>query len=78
MIKTTVMKRRHCQLIRLPRAAALPRGVTRVEVRVVGRTRVLVPIEDSWEEWFKSLGDDVDFPTERDQSPLPPRKIPNR
>lgn len=69
MIKTTVMKRRHCQLIRLPRAAALPRGVTRVEVRVVGRTRVLVPIEDSWGEWCRRRGADAGFPTERDQPP---------
>ena len=54
------------QAVRLPADARVPDGVKQVNVRVVGKDRVLSPVDSSWDSFF--LSDDRvsdDFMEER-------------
>ncbi|MCO8168278.1 antitoxin [Pseudomonas sp. 21LCFQ02] len=55
------------QAVRLPKAAALPDDVKRVDVIVIGRTRILTPAGESWDSWFDGEGVTADFMTDREQ-----------
>jgi len=55
------------QAIRLPKAAALPADVKRVDITVLGRTRIITPVGESWDSWFDDEGVTDDFMTQRDQ-----------
>lgn len=55
------------QAVRLPKAAALPDDVKRVDVIVIGRTRILTPAGESWDSWFDDEGVTADFMTDREQ-----------
>jgi antitoxin VapB len=41
--------------------------VKRVDVVVVGRTRILTPAGESWDSWFDGEGVSPDFMTAREQ-----------
>lgn len=54
------------QAVRLPADTRFPDGVKKVNVRVVGRDRVLSPVENTWDSFFLSgQGVSEDFMTER-------------
>jgi len=53
--------------VRLPKSVALPEDVTRVEVIVIGRTRILIPAGEVWSDWFNGPGVSDDFMVERAQ-----------
>ncbi|MCO8165452.1 antitoxin [Pseudomonas sp. 21LCFQ010] len=55
------------QAVRLPKAAAFPDDVKRVDVIVMGRTRILTPAGESWDSWFDGEGVTADFMTDREQ-----------
>jgi len=55
------------QAVRLPKAAALPDDVKRVDVVAVGRARIITPAGESWDSWFDAEGVTADFMTEREQ-----------
>jgi antitoxin VapB len=56
------------QAVRLPKTVAFPPEVKRVEVSVVGDTRVLTPVYGSLAEWAaRRRCVDPDFLAERDQ-----------
>ncbi|MDI2145054.1 antitoxin [Pseudomonas sp. ITA] len=55
------------QAVRLPKAAALPDDVKRVDVIAIGRTRILTPAGESWDSWFDGDGVTADFMTDREQ-----------
>ena len=55
------------QAVRLPKAAALPDDVKRVDVIAIGRTRILTPAGESWDSWFDSEGVTADFMADREQ-----------
>lgn len=55
------------QAVRLPKAAALPDDVKRVDVIAIGRTRILTPSGESWDSWFDGEGVTADFMTDREQ-----------
>ena len=67
MEKASVFNSKKSQAVRLPKSVALPEDVKRVEVVVIGKTRIITPEGTSWEEWFD--GDSVtdDFMSKRDQ-----------
>jgi len=68
MVISTVFANNRTQAVRLPKAVALPDDVKQVEIRVVGRGRLITPTGSSWAGWFDSLepfGDD--FLTDRHQ-----------
>ena len=48
----TVFENNRTQAVRLPADTRFPVGVKRVVVRVVGRERVLCPVENSWDSFF--------------------------
>ncbi|MCL2788924.1 MAG: antitoxin [Micrococcales bacterium] len=55
------------QAVRLPKAVAFPDSVREVEVKVVGRARVITPAGGGWEEWFAKHEPVDDFLLDRDQ-----------
>jgi len=65
MERAAVFMSNRSQAVRLPKSVALPEGVTRVNVVVVGRTRILIPVGEVWSSWFDEPGLSSDF--DRDQ-----------
>lgn len=50
------------QAVRLPAEARFPDHVKKVEIRVVGNTRILTPAGSGWESFFASLSWEDDEP----------------
>lgn len=67
MIRTPVFLNNGTQAVRLPKAVALDNDVREVTVTAVGRARVIVPVGESWDSWFRGTGVTPDFMTDRDQ-----------
>jgi len=65
MEQAAVFMSNRSQAVRLPKSVALPSDVTRVHVVVIGRTRVLIPVGETWSSWFDEPAASSDF--ERDQ-----------
>lgn len=61
MTQATIFKSNQTQALRLPKAVAFPDNVKKVEVVVLGKTRLLTPSENLWDDWFAQLPR-VDFP----------------
>jgi len=71
---STVFTNSRSQAIRLPADARLPPHVKRVEVRVRGAERIIVPVGHEWDSFFATDAPRVsdDFLTQRaaqDQAP---------
>lgn len=75
MERTTVFKSNCSQAVRLPKAVALPETVKRVDVVAVGRTRIISPAGEAWDDWFDGPGVTVDFMVNRDQPAVQDREI---
>lgn len=67
MEQGAVFQSNRSQAIRLPKAVAFPDDVKRVDVVVLGRTRIIAPAGASWESWFDGPGVSADFMVEREQ-----------
>ncbi|WPP00698.1 type II toxin-antitoxin system VapB family antitoxin [Pseudomonas sp. HR96] len=67
MDQGSVFKSNRSQAIRMPKAAALPDDVTKVDIVSVGRTRIISPAGESWDCWFDGNGVTEDFMNEREQ-----------
>ena len=67
MEKASVFKTNKTQAIRLPKSVALPDSVKQVDIVVLGRSRLITPSGESWDEWFAGDGVSDDFMNERDQ-----------
>lgn len=67
MEQGSVFKSNRSQAIRMPKAAALPEGVTRVDIVMQGRTRIITPAGESWDSWFDDDSVSNDFMNDRDQ-----------
>jgi antitoxin VapB len=74
MEKTTVFKSNRSQAVRLPKAVALPDDVKHVEVVACGRTRIITPAGESWDEWFDGPRVDHDFMQSRFAPPVQERE----
>jgi antitoxin VapB len=62
----TVFVNNRTQAVRLPVDSRFPDGVKKVVVRIVGKDRVLSPIENTWDSFFLSEdGVTDDFMRER-------------
>ena len=66
MFTGTVFVNNRTQAVRLPAEVRFPETVKKVTVRVVGKDRILSPVENTWDSFFLSE-DHVtdDFMTER-------------
>jgi antitoxin VapB len=71
MIKSTVSTNNKIQVVRLPKAVALPERVRRVDIIKLGRGRLIVPVESSWDSFFDAPSASNDFMPERNQPKLP-------
>lgn len=67
MEQGSVFQSNRSQAIRLPKSAALPEDVKRVDVVAIGRTRIITPVGEAWDSWFESKGCTADFMSEREQ-----------
>ena len=65
--RTKLFKSNQTQAVRLPKAVAFDESVTEVEIVVVGNTRIISPVGDSWDQWFDGPGVSEDFMIEREQ-----------
>jgi antitoxin VapB len=54
MITGSVFENNRTQAVRLPADSRFPKGVKRVNVRVVGFDRILSSIENTWDSFFLS------------------------
>lgn len=62
----TIFTNNRSQAVRLPASTRFPDSVKKVQVRVVGKDRILTPVESAWDSFF--LGDTTvtdDFLSER-------------
>jgi antitoxin VapB len=50
---STVFTNNRTQAVRLPAEARLPDGVKKVNVRVRGQERIITPVENTWDHFFK-------------------------
>ncbi|MBE7197086.1 MAG: antitoxin [Parafilimonas terrae] len=65
---STVFTSNRSQAVRLPKAVAFPEDVHQVDIMKVGRSRVIVPRGERWDDFFTNgarVSDD--FMVERDQ-----------
>lgn len=71
----TVFVNNRTQAVRLPAGTRFPDSVKKVQVRVVGKERILSPVDSSWDSFF--LGDATvtdDFLSERASQEQPERE----
>lgn len=54
MPKGSVFVNNRTQAVRLPAETRFPDGVKQVTVRVIGKDRVLSPVDSSWDSFFLS------------------------
>ena len=54
MEKASIFTSNRNQAIRLPKSASLPGHIKRVDVVVIGNTRIISPEGESWDVWFDS------------------------
>ncbi|HAY5906399.1 TPA: toxin-antitoxin system antitoxin VapB [Shigella flexneri 2a] len=73
-METTVFLSNRSQAVRLPKAVALPENVKRVEVIAVGRTRIITPVGETWDEWFDGHSVSTDFMDNREQPGMQERE----
>ena len=55
MTQATIFKSNQTQAVRLPKAVAFPEDVKKVSVVVIGKSRLLTPSENLWDDWFDQL-----------------------
>ena len=66
-VKTRIFKSNRSQAVRLPMEVAYPESVKDVEITAIGNKRMIVPANQSWDEWFDAPRVSSDFMTERKQ-----------
>jgi antitoxin VapB len=74
MEQGAVFQSNRSQAVRLPKAVALPEDVKRVDIVVVGRTRIIAPAGEAWDSWFDGEGATEDFLSARDQPVMQERE----
>ncbi|KOY60830.1 type II toxin-antitoxin system VapB family antitoxin [Photorhabdus heterorhabditis] len=74
MVQTTIFKSNRSQAVRLPKVVAFPEDVKRVDIIAVGRTRIITPVDESWDSWFDGPGVTDDFMAEREQPSVQERE----
>ena len=67
MDQGSVFQSNRSQAVRLPKAAAMPDDVKRVDVISIGRARIITPAGESWDSWFDGEGVTPDFMNDREQ-----------
>jgi antitoxin VapB len=66
-VKTKIFKSNRSQAVRLPKEMAFPESAKNVEIIAIGNRRMIIPANESWDEWFNSPRVSEDFMSERIQ-----------
>lgn len=74
MAQTKIFKSNQSQAVRLAKAVAFPDNVKDVEIVVIGNSRVITPVNETWDSWFDSPVADDDFMTDREQPVMQERE----
>ncbi|WP_028301451.1 type II toxin-antitoxin system VapB family antitoxin [Oceanospirillum beijerinckii] len=75
MSQGTVFINNRTQAVRLPADTRFPEDVKKVNVRVVGKERILTPVENTWDSFFLAEeGVSDDFMAERASQDQPERE----
>ena len=67
MTRSTVFTSNRSQAVRLPKAVAFPKDVHQVEIIKVGRSRLISPVGQRWDDFFDGSRVSDDFMAERAQ-----------
>ena len=67
MVNTKLFKSNQSQAVRLPKAVAFDENVKEVEIVVVGQSRIISPVKQTWDSWFDSAPVSDDFMNDRAQ-----------
>jgi antitoxin VapB len=67
MMKTSLFKNNQSQAVRLPKSLAYDESIKKVVITAIGKTRIISPVESSWDAWFEGQGVSDDFMNQRDQ-----------
>lgn len=68
MERVKVFKNNKSQAVRLPKPVSLPDTVKEVDIIRLGRSRLITPAGEAWDNWFEGEGVTDDFMNERDQT----------
>ena len=68
MERVKVFKKNKGQVVRLPKSISLPDTVKEVDIVCLGRSRLITPAGEAWDNWFEEEGVTDDFMNERDQT----------
>jgi antitoxin VapB len=75
MTSSTIFTSNGSQAVRLPKAVAFPEGVHQVDILKIGRSRVIVPQGQRWDDLFQNgPRASEDFMAERKQPPVEKRE----
>ena len=76
MKRGSVFENNRTQAVRLPAEDRFPKGVKKVTVRAIGNTRIIEPLNQSWDSFFHPLEEGVteDFMNERASQHQPERE----
>jgi len=67
MAQTKIFKSNQSQAVRLPKAVAFPEGVREVQIVSVGNSRIISPVNETWDIWFDGPSVSDDFMMEHNQ-----------
>ena len=62
--RAAVFKSNRSQAVRIPKDIAFPESVKQVVVRKQGRSLVITPVNQFWDEFFDQPGIDIQEPSE--------------
>ncbi|WP_404800768.1 type II toxin-antitoxin system VapB family antitoxin [Arthrobacter vasquezii] len=68
MTTTKILRTSRSQIIRIPEALQWPDNVNEVVVIQDGPSRIITPVDRSWDSWFADLPADGSYPAEREQT----------
>jgi len=66
-VQTRLFKSNQSQAVRLPKAVAMPDSVQEITIIRQGKGRLILPVENAWDDWFNAAGVSDDFMNERNQ-----------
>lgn len=67
IVQASVFRNNQSQAIRLPKSVALSESIKQVSIVALGKTRIITPVDQSWDDWFDAVGVSDDFMVSRDQ-----------
>lgn len=76
MTEASIFMTNRTQAVRLPLSMRFDENIKKVNVRIVGKERILSPIENTWDSFFLSTQNVVsdDFMLEREKAIQPERE----